>query len=110
MSGQKARVATHQLKHPIILETLTAGSDEPSEEVLKPAGHTVTVRRAKAKDMRLIDQFGDGQPIALTLAMIGRLSNLDHIEIENLDPEDMEELGNLALPDKVSGRPTGETA
>ena len=108
MSGAKIRQATHTLLHDIVLETRTT-EGEVKEEVLKPAGTSVLVKRTKAKDMRVFDTMGD-QPIGATLSMIKRLSNLDDIEVENLDPDDMEELGNLAIPDKPSGRGTGPTA
>lgn len=99
---------TYTLRQPIVLET--RGPDgELSEEVLKPAGATIPLRRPKAKDLRVIDRY-DGQPIAMTLALIERISPLDNIEIDNLDAEDLTELGESLAGFMPSGQKTGQTA
>ena len=98
----------HTLLHPIVLATRDATTGDEKEETLKPAGFSVTMRRPKGKDLRIVDRFGD-QEVAATLAMISALSNLDDVEVENLDSADVSALGNLLAEAMPSGGPTGET-
>jgi Phage tail assembly chaperone proteins, E, or 41 or 14 len=86
------------LKHPI---TRQVGGQE---EVID----TVTLRRPVAKDMRLIDNF-QSRPIALVLAMIEQLSGLTMLEVDKLDAEDVEMLGEFALAPVPSGQKAGAT-
>lgn len=87
------------LKHPITRNV--GGSIEDVCEV--------TMRRATAKDMRLFDQFAS-QPMALTLAMIEQLTGLTRIEVDKLDAEDVERLGELAMGSVGAGPTTGSPA
>ena len=102
-------LGTHQLKHPIVLETKPADGSEPREEELKGEGFCVVVRRPKGKDLLVFDDHRDA-PMAGVMAMLTRLSNLDAIEIANLDAEDFEELGNLLDRGAPSSPKTGATA
>lgn len=103
-----ATLGSHTLRHPIVVTTRDAGSGDEKDETLKPAGFTVSLRRPKGKDLRIVDRFGD-QEVAATLAMIAALSNLDELEVENLDSEDVSALGNLLAAAMPSGPPTGAT-
>ncbi len=102
-------LGTYDLKHPIVLETKTAGSDEVREEELKPEGFCVTMRRPKGKDLLVFDRHGEAA-IAATTEMLERLTNLDAIEVANLDGEDFGELGNLLGKFAPNGPSTGATA
>lgn len=104
-----ATLGTYKLKHAIVLETKSAETGDVREEELKPAGFCVVLRRPKAKDLRVMDAF-EGRDIAASMAMLERISTLDTIEIENLDAEDMAELGNLAAKAAEPSPPTGGTA
>lgn len=101
------QLGTHPLKHAIILETRPVDGD-PREEELKPVGFTVVLRRPKAKDLKLFDKHGEAM-VAATAEMIERLSQLDQIEVDNLDGEDFAALGNLLERFAPNGPPTGET-
>ena len=101
-------LGTHMLTQPIVLDTRTADG-EVREEELKPAGFCVVLRRPKAKDMKVFDDHGD-RGIAAVMALLQRISNLDGIEVENLDKDDLEVLGNLASGERLNGLKTGETA
>lgn len=102
-------LGTHKLKHPIVLETKVAEGGEAREEELKPAGFCVVMRRPKGKDLLIFDDHKDA-PMAGVTAMIARISNLDAIEIANLDAEDFEELGNLLDRGTPSSPSIGATA
>jgi hypothetical protein len=103
-----ARKQPYVLKHDIIRDTRDTEGVE-REEVLKAAGETVIVRRPKAKDLMVFDQF-DGKPMAGVRALLKRTVNLSDDEIDELDAEDFDALGELAAPGSKSGPPTGETA
>lgn len=103
------RPLAHTLVHPIVIEKKAPGSDEITEEELKPAGFTVTMRRPKAKDMRAFDKHGDAT-MAAAIDMIVACSDLSTIEAENLDAEDFEALGNLLEPRGRNGPATGGSA
>ena len=102
-------LATHALRHPIVLTTRPAGSEEANEEELKPAGFTVVLKRPRAKDMKVFDSHAD-RPMEGMIALIARISNLDLTMAENLDNEDFGFLGDLAVPESRSGLTTGPTA
>lgn len=88
----------------------TKGSDgEEREEVVYPAGTVLAVRRPKAKDLRIVDDLSE-RPVALALAMITRLTKLEAHEADNLEPEDLDGLGELLDQATPSGQPTGETS
>lgn len=91
-----------ELKHPIEIRLKTADG-ERSEKISR-----VTVRRPKAKDMRIVDDY-QTKPMALTLAMIERLTDLEPHAVDELDSEDMEALGDLCLGFTDNGRTTGAT-
>lgn len=99
---------TYKLKHAITLTTRSTEGIE-SEEELSPEGATIVLRRPKAKDMRVVDKF-EGENVAITLALIERLTNLDAQQVENLDAEDMAGLGELVADFLPSGRRTGGTS
>ena len=101
------RLQPYVLLHAIVLET--RAGDDVKEEELRPEGFTVTLRRPKAKDLMLMDDFS-GRPIAGTMAMLERISNLDKNEVANLDGEDMANLGERLETFSASGPPTGETS
>lgn len=100
---------TYALAYAIALTTKSATTGDSSDEVLKPAGFIVEMRRPKARDLRLLDTY-EGKAVAGALAMIAALSNLDELECDNLDAHDFGELGNLLEPLNPSGPKTGETA
>ncbi|WP_067734495.1 hypothetical protein [Novosphingobium naphthalenivorans] len=104
-----ARQQPYTLKHDIVLETRDPETKEEREEILRPAGSVVMVRRPKAKDLLVFDQF-DGKPIASVTALIKRVVKLDDIEVANLDGEDFDALGELVSPPEKGGRTTGKTA
>lgn len=98
----------YTLKHPIILSTRTAEGEERDEE-LKPAGQVIPLRRPKAKDLRVADQYPE-QGVAMAIALIGKVSSLEPQEVENLDAEDLAGLGELLAGFMPDGRRTGATA
>lgn len=97
-------LGTYKLAHAIELETRLEGETKVDE--LKPAGFCVVMKRPKAKDMRVYDQY-EGQDISALLAILPRITNLDVQAVENLDAEDMGELGNLFGKYAPAGRETG---
>lgn len=96
----------HTLIHPI---ERRAKDRHTGEETVIERIETVPLRRLKGKDMRLIDQLA-AQPMALTLAMIGRMTGLDAASIDELDAEDVAELGNLVTGIMPDGPSTGATS
>ena len=104
-----ATLGTYNLKHDIVRETRVAGAEVTSEEVLKPAGFCVVLRRPKAKDMRVADRHGDAL-MAMTEDMLTRISNLSADEIAELDADDFAELGNLLAEGSPAGPKTGATS
>ena len=99
-------LATHQLRHPIVRETMPAGAAEPVEEVLRAEGFTVLLRRPKAKDMMVFDKLRE-EPMKAMSVLIARISNLEEDEVAELDAEDFGELGNLVDKALPSGAKTG---
>lgn len=102
-------LGTYSLKHAIVRETRAAGSAEITEEELKPAGFCVTLRRPKAKHMRIFGREGVNQ-VEAAEAMVVAVSNLSAEEVAELDAEDMAELGNLLEEAATSGPKTGATS
>lgn len=102
MSGK-----THTLLHPIERETEVEGTTRT--EQLRPAGSLITVRRPKARDVKIAGKRAKDD-IDLAILMIARLTDLDEDEAEHLDLEDFEALGELAMPSSASGPKTGATA
>lgn len=100
---------TYRLKHEIVLTTRSADDGSEKDEVLKPAGTCVVLRRPKAKDLRVVDDC-EGKPVAMALALIKKVSNLEEMEVENLDAEDMAGLGELVADFMPDGRKTGKTS
>lgn len=99
-------LGTYRLKHAIVIETRTHDG-EIREDEIKPAGFCVIVKRPKAKDMRVFDRF-EGQDVSALLAVLPRVTNLDEQAVDNLDAEDMGELGNLFGSHAPGGPETGE--
>jgi hypothetical protein len=93
---------SYPLKHPITTKSGTVIDG-------------VQLRRAKGKDMRLIDKHRDS-PMALTLALIDALCLFpDGTPIfagfaDELDAEDIDALGELAFASMPDGPTTGATA
>ena len=98
-------IGTHNLKFAIIRET-KAHDGEIREEILKPAGFEVVVRRPLARDMKIMDQYED-RPITGSMVMLASISNLDSDEVDLLDAEDMGALGNLLSVESTTGLKTG---
>lgn len=90
----------YSLKHPIDRRN---SSGEVIETVTE-----VTVRRAKGKDLRVMDRFQD-QPSALALKMIEQLTELTQSDVDNLDAEDVEGLGERVFGLLPGGPTTGAT-
>ena len=103
-----ARRQPYVLKFDIVRETRDADGNE-CEEILKPAGTTVIVRRPKAKDLLVFDSFSD-KPMAGVTALLKRVVKLDPEEIDELDGEDFDALGELVAPGSTNGQTTGATA
>lgn len=103
-----AKPLSYTLKHDIVVTT--KGSDGVEhEEVLRPAGTEIALRTPRGKDMRLIDQFPNAE-IALTIAMIVRLSQLDLSEADHLEVEDLMGLGELLADFMPDGPKIGATS
>lgn len=100
-------LGTHKLLQPIILTTRPQGSDEEKETELKPAGFCVVVTRPKVKDLKVFDDH-EGK-VGGIVGLLKRVSNLDDIEVENLDGDDFEQLGNL-LDGKLPSGSDGGTS
>lgn len=98
---------SHTLLHPIERETEVEGQTRTEE--LRARGSIITVRRPKARDVKIASKRAKDD-IELAILMIARLTDLDEDEAEHLDLEDFEALGELAMPSSASGRKTGETA
>ena len=101
-------LATYNLKFPIIRETRDTEGEE-HEEVLRPAGFCVTVKRPRAKDVKIMDDF-DGRDISGSMALLVRISNLDAEQVDLLDSDDLGALGNLLNSVSGNGPKTGESA
>jgi len=101
-------LATYSLRWPIVRETRDAQGEE-HEEVLRPAGFTVVVKRPRVKDVKIMDRY-EGQEITGSMALLERVSNLSGEEVDLLDAEDMSELGNLLGEASANGQTTGPTA
>lgn len=98
---------TYRLKHPL---TLDSGTVIDQVDIVRPKG----------KDRRVIDRHitpegGLINPMAMQLEMIERLCRMpDGGDVfsgfaDELDDEDVEELGKLVTPDLPSGQATGGT-
>lgn len=102
-------LGTYKLKFPIIRETRDASDGEVREETLREAGFCVVMKRPRAKDLRVMDQYADRE-IAGSIVMIAKISNLSEEEVELLDGEDLGELGNLLGKSAPGGQTTGQPA
>ena len=78
----------YQLKHPITM-TLRATGAAAREEIIQE----VTLRRPKAKDLRLLD--GQEGNFARSLTLLGALSGLSRPVIDEMDAEDIKALGEI---------------
>lgn len=90
------------LKHPVEQKYRSANGEERVETLSE-----VTLRRPNGDDMTLFDRFNQ-RPAELMLQMISTLSGLDRKLVGKLDAEDIDALGELALPGDKSGQTTGE--
>lgn len=98
----------YTLRHAIVVTTRASDGAE-REEVVKQAGEQLTLRRPKARDMKLMDSF-DGREIEGTIHMIAALSGLAVHEVEMIDAEDFGSLGECVGAFMESGPKTGTTA
>ena len=78
----------YQLKHPIVLKLWAAGAAAREETIQE-----VTLRRPKAKDLRLLD--GQEGNFARSLTLLGALSGLSRPAIDEMDAEDIKALGEI---------------
>ncbi|WP_072381567.1 hypothetical protein [Novosphingobium sp. NDB2Meth1] len=101
-------LGTYALKYAIVRET-RATDGETREEVLKPTGFEVIVRRPQARHMKLMDGYQDRE-IHGSIALLAQISNLDADELDLIDAEDFGALGNLLGSGSGSGQPTGVAA
>ena len=110
-------LATYRLQFPIVRETRDP-EGVVNEEELRPAGFCVVIRRPRAKDLRIMDDFGEreidgvkyaARELAGSIALLARVSNLSDEEAELLDAVDLGELGNLLGGVSGRGQTTGET-
>lgn len=102
-------LGTYILKFPIIRETRSAENGEVSEETLREAGFCVVLKRPRAKEVRIMDQYPDRE-ISGTIVVLARISNLSEEEVELLDADDFGELGNLLGKNGPGGQTTGQPA
>jgi nitrate reductase gamma subunit len=94
---------TYELKHPIVLRTRVQGGAEAETTTTE-----VTVRRMKAKDLRMLDTV-QGK-FTQSLAIIAALTGLSAKAVDEMDGEDIEGLGEI-IGDFFPGRQeTGETS
>ena len=94
-------LASYALKYPIILETRDSAG-QVNEEVLRPAGFEVTLRRPRGMDLKIMDRY-EGREIAGSMALLAQISNLGDDEVELLDADDFVALGNLLDTPPKSG-------
>ena len=90
-----------RLKHPVKVQ-IESAEGQSIETV-----DTLTLRRATGEQLLLIDEF-QHQPMRLMLEMIAALSGQPLVVIKKLDREDIEALGEFAMPDEVSGSGAGK--
>src|SRR5947209_4557268 len=93
----------YELKHPITITLRPKGGEEREETISE-----TSVRRPKARDMRLLDRHPG--KIAQSLALIGALTKLTPAQIDELDGEDVAGLGEIIGDFFPDGRPTGQTS
>ena len=75
----------HTLKHPVTF-TFKSGDAERQETTAE-----LTLRRLKGKDLRSLDDCpGD---VSMALAMIAKSTGLTAMQVDELDAEDIAELG-----------------
>lgn len=101
-------LGTYILKYPIIRETRTADGTE-HEEILRPAGFQVIVKRPQARHMKLMDSYADRE-IHGSIALLAQISNLGADELDLIDADDLGALGNLLGAAGESGQTTGSAA
>lgn len=108
MSAPAARLHSYTLKQDIVLETRDPTTGEVREEVLKSAGTTVFIRPVMTRDLRVFDKHGDAM-IAAMIELMKRVVKLEPEEIENMDAEDFEGLGEFVGSPARSSHLTGQT-
>ena len=92
---------THPLKHKIVL-TKRSSQGETTEEITE-----LTLRRPKAKDLRIMDKpMGE---VAKTIELIAALSGHPTKVIDEVDGEDLEALGKVIEGFTPPGQPTGQS-
>jgi hypothetical protein len=92
----------HTLRYPITQRFRDSGG-EREEEITE-----ITLRRMKAKDMRLADKLGG--EVSRSLEMIAALSGLPIRVVDELDAFDVEALGEIIAGFTDAGQKTGATS
>lgn len=96
-------IETYKLKHPIVRRLRAHGGEEREETITE-----ITIRRLKAKDLRVVEKAAG--KFSQSLALIGALTGLSPQVVDELDGEDVEGIGEV-VGDFFPGRlPTGETS
>ena len=83
-----SQVTTYPLKHPITIKVQAAGG-EPREVTTTE----VTLRRPKGRHLRAMDN-APGK-MSQALALIGAVTGLNRMEVDELDTEDVAELAEM---------------
>ena len=92
----------HPLKHPVTV-TLKSSAGEREETI-----SFLTLRRMKAKDMRLADKIGGD--VSTSIEMIAKLSGQPVAVIDELDAEDFTAIGAIIEGFTAPGQKTGESS
>lgn len=98
----------YSLKHPIIITTRAADGNA-LHDIVMGAGETVTLKRPKARDLKIMDRFG-GREIEGAIHMIAALSGLEQLWVENMDAEDFSAMGEQLAAFMPDGPTTGAIA
>lgn len=95
--------ATYDLQYPIVQRRKASGGEIREETI-----DQVTIRRLRAKDLRMVDRI-DGK-VAQSLALIASLTGLSQTTVDELDAEDVEGIGAVIGDFFPTRQPTGEVS
>jgi len=95
---------TYPLDHPVVIQRRAAGSATVTEETVSE----VTVRRAKAKDLRVMDRHKG--KMGQSLALISALTGLNEKQVDELDAADVTGLSEIVSDFFPDLQETGETS
>ncbi len=98
-----AEVTGYTLKYDIARE-LKQADGAIREEVLRPAGTTLPLRRAKGKHVKAANKIADD--VEKGFYMMSVVTGLSMAEIEEMDTADLNELGALMSDFFEGGQPT----